>query len=311
VNVFITGIAGFIGSHIAERVLFSGENKVMGIDNLATGRADNVPRDPYCQFNKADIAILPDLRDMMKGFEPDVVVHCAASYKDPSNWVEDTRTNCVGTANLATVCNELDVKRIIYFQTSLCYGLKPLEQPITLKHPIRPEGSSYAITKTFAEQILSLCNKPVITFRLANCYGPRNLSGPVPTFYKKITAGDKCKIAQTRRDFVFVDDLVDVVMKAMFQPAVVIQPYHVSSGSDVSIGELFEKEAEIIRKDAMSETLPKNPDDVETILLDPTWTERDFDWKASTPLNIGLKKAIEWYKTHDFGETFTHLKRAK
>src|SRR5207248_2858974 len=103
----------------------------------------------------------------------------------------------------------------VYFQTALCYGLKPLEQPITLDHPILPGASSYAISKTAGEQYVMLSGLDYLSFRLANAYGPRNLSGPLPTFFQRLNAHKSTFVMDTRRDFVFVDDLVDVVMKAL------------------------------------------------------------------------------------------------
>ncbi len=116
---------------------------------------------------------------------------------------------------MAQAAKQHGVKRLIYFQTALCYGLRPLEQPITLAHPILPEGSSYAISKTAGEHYIQLSGLDYISFRLANAYGPRNLSGPLPTFYHRLTTEQPCFVMDTRRDFIFVDDLVQVVLLAL------------------------------------------------------------------------------------------------
>jgi UDP-glucose 4-epimerase len=113
----------------------------------------------------------------------------------------------------------------------------------------------------------------------------------------------------TRRDFVFVDDLVSVAMKAIDgggEKGV----YHVSSGSDVSIKELFDATiaAMGIELDEEVEIRPRNPDDAPSILLDPSKTERDFDWAARTPLGEGVAKAVEYYRQSGVSETYTHLK---
>ena len=83
------------------------------------------------------------------------------------------------------------MERLLYFQTALCYGTQPIEQPITLDHPIRPD-SSYAISKTAGEQYIELSGLDFVSFRLANAYGPRNISGPLPTFYHRLTEGKPC-----------------------------------------------------------------------------------------------------------------------
>jgi UDP-glucose 4-epimerase len=145
----------------------------------------------------------------------------------------------VGTANMVKAALNMKVSRFIYFQTALCYGLRPLEQPITLNHPILPQGSSYAISKTAGEQYIELSGLDYISFRLANAYGPRNLSGPLPTFYHRLTSGLPCFVMDTRRDFIFFQDLIDVVIKAIDGQGS-RDLNHVSSGSDFAIKELFD-----------------------------------------------------------------------
>ena len=113
----------------------------------------------------------------------------------------------------------------------------------------------------------------------------------------------------TRRDFIFVDDLVDVVIKAIDGMGSKGY-YHVSSGSDYAIKELYDatlKALDIV-PDTDVEVRARGEDDVYTILLDPAKTNKDFDWKVSTPLEVGIKKAIDWYKVHGITQTFTHLK---
>ena len=149
-KVLITGGSGFIGSHLADRLLARGD-EVLVIDNYATGRRDNLTPHQNLQVIEGTIADSDLVRKTFEGFKPDKVVHAAASYKDPNNWVEDSQTNVVGTTNVVQTSQSLGVQRLIYFQTALCYGLHPIEQPITLTHPIRPDGSSYAISKTAGE----------------------------------------------------------------------------------------------------------------------------------------------------------------
>jgi UDP-glucose 4-epimerase len=307
-RVLITGGAGFIGSHVADRLLARGD-EILVIDNYATGRRDNLASHRHLTVVEGTIADERLVDKAHAGFNPDVVVHAAASYKDPDNWTEDALTNVVGTANVVRAAKRYSAKRLIYFQTALCYGLKPLEQPITLAHPVRPEGSSYAISKTGGEQYVILSGMDWISFRLANAYGPRNLSGPLPTFYHRLTTQKSCFVMDTRRDFIFVDDLVAVVMKAI-DGAGRTGLYHISSGRDVSIKELFEATTQAlgIKLERDVEVRPRSADDVATILLDPSRTEKDFDWRAGTQLEMGVAAAVAWYKKHGIQQTFTHLK---
>jgi UDP-glucose 4-epimerase len=307
-KVLVTGGAGFIGSHLVDRLL-TRNDRVLVIDNYATGRRDNLTPHPNLTVVEGSITDR-DLVDRAFGdFAPEQVVHAAASYKDPDNWAEDSRTNVVGTANVVQAAKTAGVGRLIYFQTALCYGLQPLEQPITLEHPLLPQGSSYAISKTAGEHYVRLSGLDWISFRLANAYGPRNLSGPLPTFYHRLTTGKPCFVMDTRRDFIFVDDLIDVVLRALAGRGR-SGPYHVSSGSDVSIKELFDAtlKALHVSLERGVEVRPRNPDDVYTILLDPSKTTADFAWRVSTQLETGVAAAIDWYKRFGIQQTFTHLK---
>lgn len=149
----ITGGAGFIGPHLADRLLGEG-HEILVIDNYATERRDNLSTHDALTVVETSIANAPEVATAFSEFQPEVVVHAAASYKDPDDWAEDICTNSLGAANVVKSALAVGVKRLIYFQTALCYGTLPLEQPITLAHPIRPD-SSYAISKTAAEQYSS------------------------------------------------------------------------------------------------------------------------------------------------------------
>jgi UDP-glucose 4-epimerase len=307
-NVLITGGAGFVGSTLADRLLAAGHT-VTVIDNFATGRRDNLTPQARLTLVEGTIADQALVQSAFRAAQPEVVVHAAASYKDPQDWVEDVRTNVLGTAHVVKASQAAQVKRIIYFQTALCYGLQPLEQPITLEHPIRSTGSSYAISKTGGEQYVDLGGLDYLSFRLANAYGPRNLSGPLPTFYQRLTQGKPCFVMDTRRDFIFIDDLVDVVVKAIAGQGRK-GSYHISTGSDYSIKELFDATVKALKitLDKDVEVRPRASDDAFTILLDPSKTNRDFNWQPTTPLETGVARAIAYYKTHGITQTFTHLK---
>ena len=148
-KILVTGGLGQIGSHVTELLLARGDNVVV-IDNLATGRSEHLQDNPNLDVVIDTISNEKLISEIFHDFMPDAVVHAACSYKDPDDWHNDTLTNCVGGSLLIDNAKKCNVKRFIYFQTALCYGLKPQEQPITLEHPRNPEGSSYAISKTAA-----------------------------------------------------------------------------------------------------------------------------------------------------------------
>src|SRR4029079_15232042 len=140
-KVFVTGGFGQIGSTAIDFLLARGD-AVMSIDNFATGRRDNLK--PHSALTQIGETMVDSKRidQLCSDFKPDVVIHTAASYKDPDDWTTDALVNAVGTANIAKACKTNKVGRLIYFQPALCYGTHPMQQPIKLDHPINPVNSS-------------------------------------------------------------------------------------------------------------------------------------------------------------------------
>jgi UDP-glucose 4-epimerase len=308
VKVLITGGAGFIGSHLADRLLDE-DHEVLVIDNYATGRRDNLTERDGLTIVEDTIEDPDVVLEAFEGFKPDFVVHAAAAYKDPEAWGQDVLTNALGTVNVVRAAQATGVERLLYFQTALCYGTTPTEQPVTLDHPIRPD-SSYGISKTAGELYIELSGIDFLSFRLANAYGPRNISGPLPTFYHRLTEGKGVFVMDTRRDFIFIDDLVDVVVQAIVDGKG-HGHYHISSGADFSIKELFDATIAALPEVTLEEDVEvreRNPDDAYTILLDPSRVRQDFGWEPKVPLEEGVRRAIEYYREYGISQTFTHLK---
>lgn len=306
-KVLVTGGLGQIGSHITEMLLERGD-KVVVIDNLATGRREHLAEHPNLTVVIDTIADKALLERLVGELKPDAIVHTAASYKDPDDWHNDTLTNCVGGANVVDAAKKHGVGRFIYFQTALCYGLKPMQQPIRLDHPRLPGSSSYSISKTTNEFYLELSGVDFVTFRLANVVGPRNVAGPLPIFYQRLKDGKQCFVTNARRDFVFVKDLARVVLKAIDGTG--RGAYHFSSGKDVAIQELYD--AVVTALDVpgkpKAEVKELGPDDVFSILLDPTRTFEDFGEIEFTPLQETVSAAMAYYQQHGTLGEYTHLR---
>ncbi|MFZ4540625.1 MAG: NAD-dependent epimerase/dehydratase family protein [Rickettsiales bacterium] len=306
-KILVTGACGQVGSHVAELLLARGDT-VLGIDNLETGRAEHLPAQKNLELVMGSIADTALVEEAIARFQPDTIVHTAASYKDPENYVGDAMSNVGGMANLVQSAKKHVVKRFIYFQTALCYGVKPLQQPITLDHPIFPANSSYAISKTAAEDYLSISGLDYVSFRLANVVGPRNTSGPLPIFFQRLSEGKKCFVTPARRDFVFVGDLAANVVKACDGTG--NGAYHFSSGTDIAIKELYDA---VVKAMALNE-YPEpdmrelSPDDAPSILLDPSRTVADFGKIQFTPLEKTVAAAVAYYREFGVVGGYTHLK---
>ncbi len=306
-KVLVTGGSGLVGSTVSDLLLARGD-EVVAIDNFATGRRDNLSPHPRLRLVEESIADARIVDGLVGDFRPDVVVHTAASYKDPDDWESDALTNCVGSANVAGACKGHKVGRLIYFQTALCYGTNPLEQPITLDHPVNPAGNSYAISKTAGERYIEMSGVDWITFRLANVIGPRNVSGPLPIFFERLSQGKRCFVTEARRDFVFVQDLARIVLSAA--DGIGNGTYHFSSGRDVAIKDLYDAVVRAMKLNEYPapEIRPLAADDAPTILLDPARTIRDFGEMTFTPLDDIVEETVAYYRDRGVQGGYTHLR---
>jgi len=306
-RVFISGVAGQVGSHTADALLARGD-EVLGIDNFATGRRVNLPEHSSFEFVEGTIANRQQLTDLIAQFRPESIVHAAASYKDPDNWVEDVATNVAGAVNLIDAAKDVGASRFVYYQTALVYGVKPLTNPITLDHPRFVANSSYSISKGAAEDYLQLSGIDSVVFRLANVIGDRCVSGPLPIFFQRLKDGKKCFVTKSRRDFVYVGDLVGATLQALDGTG--HGAYHFSSGSDFPIMELYDGVAQALDLDPVPEVEVKDlgEDDAPSILLDPTRTFEDFGDIQFTSLQETINKAIAYYEKFGTEGEFTHLR---
>lgn len=307
-RTLITGGAGFLGLHIAEHLLEAG-GEVLMLDNFATANRELVPdrdRQEVVEGSVADAKLVDELFDR---FRPEVVVHSAASYKDPEAWVADVETNILGTIHVVRAAQRRPCRRFIYLQTALGYG-KPQRRPIDRSHPREP-FTSYSISKTAGERYVELSELPWVSLRLANIYGPRHYSGPMPTFYKRLKAGQECFIVDTRRDFLEIADFLRLIDRILATDHV--GAFNVSTGQDNSIKEIFDMMAALmdIELARPPEIKPHGGDDVASLLLDPSETEQTFGWKAEVPLQAGLQRLIRSYERDGVGETYTHLQLKK
>ena len=309
-KIFVSGAAGQVGSHVVDEALGRGDT-VVGIDNFETGRPEHVTKNANYRFVQGSIGDTTLINELFEEFKPDVVVHTAAAYKDPDDWVTDVETNTKGMVNLVSASKNMGVNRFIYFQTALIYGVKPDANPVPLDHPRRVDNSSYSISKGAAEDYLVLSGLDYVTFRLANVVGPRNVSGPLPIFFQRLSEGKKCFVTPARRDFVFVGDLVKAVVRAADGTG--SGAYHFSSGGDVAIIELYNAVVKAMGSTEYPEPEIREvtPDDAASILLDPSRTVADFGNIEFTPLETTVWNAVKYYQ--EFGVTggYTHLKSNK
>jgi UDP-glucose 4-epimerase len=253
--VLVTGGAGFIGSHLVEALLAEG-NEVHVVDNLATGRRDNLVQlghEPRLHLHEIDINDRVALAPIVAGSQ--IVFHLAAladivpSIERPLDY---TRANVEGTLSVLEAARSAGVRRFIYTASSSCYGAAP-PCPTREDAPCRP-AYPYALTKQFGEQAAlhwhAVYRLPVVSLRLFNVYGPRARSrgsygAMFGVFLAQKLAGRPFTIVgdgKQSRDFTFVTDVVDAYLRAAASPAdgVVGEIFNVGTGTAVTVNRIVE-----------------------------------------------------------------------
>ncbi|MDB9891240.1 NAD-dependent epimerase/dehydratase family protein [Alphaproteobacteria bacterium] len=304
-RILITGGAGCLGSNLIERLLPQG-HKIMVIDNFTTGRREVVPKLTGLTVVEGTIADRALVDECFAVFKPDCVVHSAASYKDPNDWIEDTETNVTGTIHVVNAAKANSVRRFINFQTALCYG-RPSQVPIPVDAPTAP-FTSYGVSKTAGEAYLAMSGLSYVSLRLANVTGPRLAIGPIPTFYSRLKNGHDCFCSDTQRDFLDMNDflsLMELVMKDGAPTGV----FNVSTGNGNTIKDIFDVVVDYlgIKLDKPVKVVPPSDGDVPAVVLDPSLTETTFGWRADVDFQVTIRNMLKWYDTFGVSSIYSHL----
>jgi len=304
-RLLITGGAGCLGSNLIEHYLPQG-HEILVIDNFATGQREVVPQLARLTLVEGSVADRNLLQNTFAGFAPTHVIHSAAAYKDPQDWREDAESNVTGTINVVEAARRAGVKRLVNFQTALCYG-RPDRVPIPVDHPTRP-FTSYGISKTAGEAYLALCEVPWVSLRLANISGPRLAIGPIPTFYKRLKAGQGCFCTDSVRDFLDMEDFLDI-MDVVLRDDAPTGIFNVSTGEGHTIKEVFDTVAAYLGV-TLAEPVPVVPpgaDDVPAVVLDPARTEQVLGWRAKIGFAETIERMLRWYDAHGVSAIYSHL----
>ena len=304
-RILLAGGAGCLGSNLVEAYLPQG-HEILVIDNYATGRREVLPELPGLQVVEGSIADRDTVDSAFTRFAPTHVVHSAAAYKDPGDWREDARTNVTGTINLVEAARRAGVRRFVNFQTALCYG-RPERVPIPVDHPLRP-FTSYGISKTAGEAYVALSDLAWVSLRLANISGPRLAIGPIPTFYKRLKAGQGCFCTDAVRDFLDVADFLSV-MEIVLRDDAPTGVFNVSTGEGHTIKDVFDAVADYLGA-TPAEPVPVVPcgaDDVPAVVLDPSDTERVLGWRATVGFAETIARMLRWYDAHGVSAIHSHL----
>lgn len=310
-KVLVTGAGGFIGSHLAERLVKVGANTRALIHYNAMGSCGWLESSPLVnemEVIAGDICDRDSIIGAMK--DVDVVFHLAAliaipySYHSPLSYI---RTNIEGTLNILQAARKEEVDLIIHTSTSEVYGSAQFV-PISENHPLQGQ-SPYSATKIGADKIaesfhLSF-NTPVITIRPFNTFGPRqSLRAVVPAIITQYMGGRSPKLGNLypTRDLNFVENTVDGFLLSTNRPDAVGHTINLGSGEEISIGDLAKLIAKIMGKSVpvTYEEKRSRPEksEVDRLLADNSTARKLLGWEPRVNLEDGLTRTIEWIETN-------------
>lgn len=320
-KIMVTGAAGFIGSHLVDRLLAEGE-EVLGVDDLSSGSLSNLAdarRSSIGKFSFQRVDVTSNaLADLMKRTKPELVCHLAAqvdvrkSVKDP---LHDALVNIIGTLNLLQAATECGTRKVVFTSSGGCIYGEPDESrlPVTEEQVYWPESmpeSPYGVSKKAVLDYLryykAIKGLEYTALALSNVFGPRQdpatevgLEGQVVAiFCKKMLGGRPATIygdgTQTR-DFVFVEDVVSAFLAARTRGDGEL--VNVGSGREISINELFGKLAELTGTRYEAVYAGARPGELQRIYVDNTKAGEVLGWRPAVELDDGLKQTVAWFRS--------------
>ena len=314
-KILVTGGAGFIGSHVADAYRAAG-HRVAVADALLGGGQNRTPEG--VAFYHVDIRT-PALADVFADERPDVVSHHAAlanvrvSLADPP---ADAETNVLGTLRVLELAARHGVAQVIFSSTAGALYGEPKTLPVVEDHPILPE-SPYGLHKSFGEHYMAYFRRMrginTTVLRYANVYGPRQdpgtEAGVVAIFTEALLAGRRPVIfgdGTQVRDFVYVGDVAEANLTVLGRD--IPEPVHIGTGVGTSVNALADRLHALTRARVEPEHGPPVAGEVHTIYLDVTRAQRLLGWKPRVALEEGLRRTVEWFRTHGPSRT-THEHR--
>jgi len=306
-NIVVTGGAGFIGSHIQDR-LISLDHTVVIVDNLRSGKKENVHEKAV--LYELDVRDRDGLVKLFNEFKPGAVFHLAAQNEVPYSMDhpdEDREMNITGMMNVLEASRPFKSK-IIYSNTGgALFGDVPEDHlPVSEDEPIVRPSSFYGVSKGAAESYLKLYGNiyglPFVSLRYANVYGPRQEgnreAGIVAIFTSRMLKDEIPTINGTgihTRDYVFVDDVVDANIAALDHNQ--NDYFNIATGLRISNQEVFDTLAAILSVTQKPNYGPDRPGDTLHNALSPAKAEKLLNWKPKTSFSEGVRTTVEYYRS--------------
>jgi nucleoside-diphosphate-sugar epimerase len=310
----VTGGAGFIGSHLAEELVRRG-HRVRVVDSLVTGKRSNLDHIPGVEFVEGDLADLDTAHGAVEGCE--CVLHQAAipsvprSVQDP---ITSHRANVDATLNTLVAARDAGVRRVVFAGSSSAYG----DTPVLPKHegmPIDPL-SPYALQKVIGEQYLQMFTKlyglETVSIRYFNVFGPRQdpssaYSGVISVFATALLENRPPSIygdGEQTRDFTYVANVVDGVLRACDAPKASGEVINVATGGRISLNKLFSVMRDIVGASVEPVYVEARQGDVRDSQADIRKAKEILGYEPIVPFEEGLSQTIAWYRSA-VGPAFT------
>jgi UDP-glucuronate 4-epimerase len=331
-KILVTGAAGFIGFHLAKRLLVDG-HEVIGIDNLndyydpslkhaRLGQLENIEQ---FQFLKLDVADAHGLDNLFTDHQFDCVVHLAAqagvrySMENPQAYIQ---SNLVGFGNILECCRHAKISHLVAASSSSVYGANtkvPFSENDAVDHPVSLYAATKRANELMAHSYSSLYQLPITCLRFFTVYGPWGRPDMAYfSFTKAILEDQPIKVfnhGHHQRDFTYIDDVIEGVTRVMMKaptanqawdqqradPANSYAPfklYNIGNNNPVQLGDFISAIESSLGKQAEKINLDMQPGDVPDTWADCSALQRDFDYHPETPLHKGVEQFVAWYKEY-------------
>lgn len=332
-KIIVTGCAGFIGAFVSQYLLKQG-HEVLGIDNLndyydvqlKKDRLKFLETNPKFKFHKLDVANYSGVKEQFQKFLPDRVIHLAAqagvrySLTHPFAY---TSSNIDGFLSILECSREFKIQHLVYASTSSVYGLNeslPFNVHQSTEHPVSLYAATKKANELMAHSYSHLFKLPTTGLRFFTVYGPFGRPDmALFQFTKSILAGTPIDVFNNgnhKRDFTFVDDIVEGVCRVALgnpptenpewtgkkpDPSFSKAPYrlfNIGNSNSVELNRYIEVLEDCLGHKAIRNNLPLQAGDIVATEADVTDLEKAFNYRPSTPVEVGIKKFVDWYKSY-------------
>jgi UDP-glucuronate 4-epimerase len=331
-QVLVTGAAGFIGFHLSQQLLSAGE-RVIGIDNLndyydvklKEDRLDRLIQQDNFTFHKLDLADRAGIEQLFERYEFDAVVNLGAqagvrySLQNPHAYID---SNVNGFCNILEGCRHHNIGHLVYASSSSIYGSNtkiPFSVHDNVDHPISLYAATKKANELMAHSYSHLYRLPTTGLRFFTVYGPWGRPDMAPMlFAKAILAGkpiDVFNYGKMQRDFTYIDDIVEGIIQTIHKipqpnpdwagerpdPATSTAPYriyNIGNNQPIELMRFIEVLEKCLAIEAKKNLLPMQPGDVPITYADVSNLVTDVGFKPDTPLEIGVERFVDWYRSY-------------